>query len=118
MSPHDPDPDHSCEFVRELALQTIEASFERRQKGASDARKRQMVENCNYYDYEERTCAVDDGKPCREQCGDKGALVDHIYKLIIPHGRTFSSNTLKKIRTKRIEERKRAALSALPESSG
>jgi hypothetical protein len=79
------DDGHACSYTRELANAAVELGIEKRQRRASDARKRQMAYNCFYRTGDD--CRADADKTCEKQCGNRGAIIDH-EKGVLIHARS------------------------------
>jgi len=82
--PH-PDPEtlddkHVCHWTEEYALLAREKNILDRQLRANDRSKQTMARNCRYYDL--GNCAIDMPQRCKQQCGKKGARIDHEKEML------------------------------------
>lgn len=83
--PPDPDPDHSCIFIRQVALLSIQNSKVNSMMRASDNRHQRMASNCTERVRENNLCIVDQKRLCESQCGEEfavvidGMLMEHRY---------------------------------------
>ncbi len=79
--------EHVCHWTQEYAILSREHHIVGRQLRANDRSKQTMARNCQYYD-RNGFCSIDpiDGgkqlRPCRQQCGQKGARIDHEAKVL------------------------------------
>ena len=75
------DAHHNCATREALFDALWDYRHASKQTKAADARNRHHKENCVYR--KGLYCVADGGKPCFQQCTDKGVTIDHVEGVLV-----------------------------------
>lgn len=75
MNDPGPDDEHSCIFVRHVAIQAMDNRRKESMLRAADNRNRRIAMNCDRRT-DSNLCTIDQNRECRTQCGEEFALAE------------------------------------------